>query len=70
MSSIFRKDIERRCEYCALGDVLRGSDVMCRKHGLVGASGSCRSFKYDAQKRVPARPVSLKRDFKEDDFKI
>ena len=67
---LFRKDIEKRCAYCAFGNQINGGEVVCEKRGVVPAGGSCRRFAYDPLKRVPPRPVELDRSFSEKDFAI
>ncbi len=69
--SLFQKDIEPRCAYCARGYTLDNDQVACAKKGVVNAGSSCRAFKYDPLKRVPPRPV--KPDFsklKDEDFTL
>lgn len=66
---LFQKDIEPRCAYCKKGAQLEEDRVMCLKKGIVSASGSCRSFRYDPLKRVPPKPLHA--DFsklKDEDF--
>ena len=68
---MFQKKIEPRCAYCEKGATLSIESVMCIKKGVVAASGSCRSFRYDPLKRVPPRPAPP--DFsklKDEDFSL
>lgn len=54
---LFEKKIDPRCAYCERGAKLDEDSVVCIKRGVVSAGGSCRKFKYDPLKRVPARPA-------------
>ncbi|MCD7859000.1 MAG: hypothetical protein LUH51_02345 [Firmicutes bacterium] len=54
---LFRKKMERSCEYCRFGTALEGGRVLCAKKGDVEI-GSCRRFSYDPCKRVPPRPAA------------
>lgn len=56
---LFRKKIDRSCSYCIFGTKIDEEQVLCIKKGVVSACGSCRKFKYDPCKRVPARPKPL-----------
>lgn len=70
-SSLFKKDIEPRCAYCARGHAVNEREVACKKHGITDPASHCRSFVYDPLKREPPRPVPLKTThFTADDFLI
>lgn len=70
MSGLFRKKIDPRCVYCSRSVSLSGNEVVCVKHGVVEAYGSCRHFKYDPLKRVPPKPVRLGRNYDDADFSL
>ena len=59
MASIFRKDIEKRCAYCAFGTTINAREVACSKRGVVDAADHCRRFRYDPLRRVPPRPANF-----------
>lgn len=68
---LFQKNIEPRCAYCARGAQMGEDKILCGKRGVVSPGGSCRGFKYDPLKRVPAVPAQP--DFsklKDEDFQI
>lgn len=68
---LFRKKMERSCEYCAYSTRLDSDRMLCTKRGVVSADTACQKFRYDPFKRIPARPKTL--DFKkyeEDDFSL
>ncbi len=52
---LFRKKIEKRCDYCLHGTVLSDEQVLCIKKGVVSAQGKCRKFCYDPCKRQPLK---------------
>ena len=64
---LFRKKIERSCQYCTLG-VQVGEQILCAKKGLIPDSGCCRRFRYDPLKRIPPRkkPLDFSKYDKED----
>jgi len=64
---LFRKDIPRKCAYCARALRLDAADLLCRKFGVVGSGHSCRKFKYDPTKRLPPAKMNLDTSL---DFKI
>lgn len=68
---LFRKKIERACEYCQHGAKLDEDSVLCIKRGVVSATGKCRKFLYDPCKRVPPKPKALDfNKYTEEDFKL
>jgi hypothetical protein len=68
---LFRKKMERSCSYCRYGATLDDQMVLCSKRGLQSQSGSCWKFKYDATKRIPAKPKALDfSKFSEEDFTL
>ncbi len=70
MSNLFRKKMDPRCVYCKKGTFTGNNEVICDKHGIVEAYSACRSFSYDPLKRVPPPQVTLKRDYKPEDFDL
>ena len=69
--TLFRKNIEPRCAYCARGSQINDEEVACVKRGIVAAEHHCGSFRYDPLKRVPPRPVALDtKDLKQEDFSL
>ncbi len=57
-------DGENFCVYCKNGTPLYGGEsVLCRKHGLMKPTATCRRFKYDPLKRkikpMPPMPQLL-----------
>ena len=52
---LFRKKIQRSCAYCSNGVKLNDGTVLCTRRGIVSEESSCRKFKYDPCKRVPAK---------------
>ncbi len=57
--SLFQKEIEPRCVYCARGRDLGEDRIGCPRKGVMSAGDSCRAFRYDPLKRVPPRPAKL-----------
>lgn len=53
---LFRKDIEKRCEYCIHAGTVSADTCICARCGIVSAEDSCRKFRYDPLRRVPERP--------------
>ena len=51
---LFKKKIERSCDYCLYGTRLDDRQVLCAKKGVV-TSGKCRKFRYDPTKRIPLK---------------
>ena len=44
---LFRKKIERRCEYCGKGTLLEDGQILCTKKGIRLPEDKCRDFRYD-----------------------
>ncbi len=59
MVKLFRKKIERRCEYCARGTLLEDNTILCTKKGIRSMNEKCRKFTYDPTKRIPTKPKAL-----------
>lgn len=56
---LFRKKIERSCAYCTYGAKLEDGQILCAKKGLRSIDHSCRKFRYDPCKRIPAKAKAL-----------
>lgn len=56
MSTLFKKDIDPMCIYCAHGTALSQQQVACPKKGVQLSTNSCRRFRYDPLRRTPPRP--------------
>ena len=56
---LFRKKIQRSCEYCAHGTRLDQEQVLCVKKGVVSGEKPCWKFQYDPCKRIPAKAKAL-----------
>ena len=68
---LFRKKIEKSCEYCRYGTMLDDCMALCVKRGVVSTERKCRKFSYDPLKRVPKKakePDFTKYD--QDDFSL
>ena len=70
MKSIFSKNIDPRCIYCARGQPLNPKETLCVKRGVVDIYDRCPSFRYDPLKRVPPRPAKLGGDYEPEDFQL
>lgn len=68
---LFRKKIEKSCEYCSFGVQTKGGQIVCSKKGIVDGDNPCRKFRYDPLKRVPVRkkPVDFSK-YDEEDFSL
>jgi len=56
---LFRKKIERRCEYCRFAARLEDGTILCAKKGIKSQDDKCIKFKYDPTKRVPVKAKAL-----------
>lgn len=52
---LFKKKMERSCDYCLYGTKLADQQILCAKKGVV-TCGKCRKFRYDPTKRIPLKP--------------
>ncbi len=52
---LFKKKIAPSCSYCAHAGKVDDKTYLCKKRGMVSCGQSCRKFKYDPLRRVPAR---------------
>lgn len=59
LSMLFRKKIEKSCEYCTHGTLLDNDQILCVKRGLTANVSKCRKFCYDPCKRVPPKPKAI-----------
>lgn len=66
---MFRKNIEKSCEYCKNGTILSDGNIVCKYYGLILPKADCRKFAYCSLKRVPRRPSQLP-EFDSSDFSI
>lgn len=68
---LFRKKIDKSCSYCVFGAKLEDGQVLCSKQGLRTMDDSCRKFKYDPCKRIPAKPKAMDfSKFEEEDYSL
>ncbi len=52
-------DINEVCALCECASPLREDEFLCRHHGVVDGSYSCKKFCYDLLKRKPRKQVTL-----------
>ena len=68
---LFRKNIEKRCAYCAHGRPVGETQIVCERKGVMDAADHCRRFAYDPLRRVPPRPAALETEkYSAEDFKL
>ena len=68
---LFRKKITRSCSYCQFGTAMSDDQILCMKQGTVSAYYSCRKFRYNPCKRIPARMKALNTEkYKDTDFSL
>ena len=71
MDMLFRKKIEKSCDYCTHGTTVAGGQVLCVKRGLTANVAKCRKFSYDPCKRIPCKPKAIDfTQYKEEDFSL
>lgn len=71
MKKIFNQGLTPACEYCLHGRLSPDeSMVLCVKKGFMLPSSSCRSFKYDALKRLPKKGERIATNFTPEDFSL
>ena len=56
---LFRKNIERSCEYCTHGTKLDEEQVLCTRKGVCPVDGKCFRFRYDPCKRIPGKAKAM-----------
>lgn len=68
---LFDNSIEPGCAYCRFSTDLGYNEIACDRRGIMTASGSCGSFRYEPTKRVPYPAPGLDLSgLSEDDFVI
>lgn len=68
---LFRKKIERSCDYCAYGVRLDDESILCAKKGLNANSKKCRKFCYDPTKRIPVKPKAMDfQKYEQEDYSL
>ena len=68
---LFRKNMEKRCSYCARSVPAEAGVVLCAKLGLCKETDQCGYFQYDPLKRIPPRPASPNFErFQDEDFQL
>ena len=71
MADLFRKNMEKRCAYCAHGVRISEHEIACERRGIMDEAAHCRRFSYDPLKRVPPRPATLRKDqYNVEDFTL
>lgn len=68
---LFRKDIQKSCQYCLFGAAMEEDLILCSKKGIKSCADKCRRFRYDPFKRIPSKQKTL--DFSkyhEDDYSL
>ena len=58
-NAIFSKNIEPHCAYCAHCEKDTEYQGICEFRGIVALAGSCRRFRYDPFKRIPAKAKAM-----------
>lgn len=53
---LFRKKIEKACQYCVHARPLNDEFVACNKKGHRRLDSKCMRFEYDPLKRIPSKP--------------
>ena len=56
---LFRKKMEKCCQYCAHSTQLDDESVLCAKKGVKDRYSKCRKFCYDPCKRIPSKPKAM-----------
>ena len=68
---LFRKKIERSCQYCACAAKLAEGGYLCSKRGIIDGEKPCRKFVYDPCKRIPSKPKPVNfRKYDGEDFTL
>lgn len=68
---LFRKKIERSCNYCMHGVQLEDGQILCHKKGIKHSEEKCFRFKYDPCKRIPKKAKAFDfSKFDNDDFTL
>ena len=69
MASLFNKNLPPACQYCVYGKTQPTKEVLCIKRGVTELRDSCRHYKYDPIKRVPAHS-ELADNYSPEDFML
>ena len=56
---LFRKKIDRACDYCVFAAKAGDDAILCSKKGLKTPGDRCRKFRYDPTKRIPPKAKAL-----------
>lgn len=56
---LFRKKIQRSCQYCACGTQINETQILCKHKGIMPLEGKCGKFSYDPCKRIPKKQKPL-----------
>ena len=68
---LFRKKIQRFCDYCRFGTKLNCDQILCMRRGIVAPNNSCGKFQYDPCKRIPPKPKAANfAKYNEEDFTL
>lgn len=68
---LFRKKMERSCQYYRFSTKMNEEMMLCAKKGIVRDCNDCGKFRYDPFKRVPPKPKALDfSKYEEDDFSL
>ena len=68
---LFRKKIERSCQYCACATKLAEGGYLCSKRGVIDGEKPCRKFVYDPCTRSPSKPKPVNfRKYDGEDFTL
>lgn len=68
---LFRKKIERSCQYCTHGTVVDEEQVLCVKKGVISGEKPCWKFKYDPCKRIPPKAKALNfKKYDDEDYSL
>lgn len=67
---LYGNTVEKRCEYCENGQrSADGTQIFCKKRGVVQPGEHCRRYVYDPLRRVPFRQAQLK-TYQPEDFSL
>ena len=70
MDKLFGKKISPACAHCAESFVNPDAGaLLCLRGGAVDPDHSCKKYRYDPLKRVPARPIPLG-NYDKSDFEL
>lgn len=66
--TLYGGEVSPRCSYCEHGNSI-GTEILCKKMGVMQPDSCCKKFRYDPLKRVP-RTAVIQKDFSPEDFKL